>query len=160
MKGKRLTWVIAALLVLTGITGVVTAVVLGPQSVSTIEVLQIELTDSGFPAKVSPGGVYYFNVTARSSYATDTSGVFITVTLDAPCVNLAGKFSLAEKSATYGGYAPLTGADTAGGTCTFTNVGITATVPAGRIPVVYWFRETVTSALPDLTWSLQAARQK
>ncbi len=159
MKSRRLTWVIAGLLILTGISGVVTAVMLGPPSVSTIELLQINLSDSGFPAKVSPGGVYYFNITARSSYKTDTTGVFVMVTLNATCASLAGSFSLAEKSALFGGYAPMTGVE-GGGTCTFTNVGIKATVPTGGVPVVYWFRETVSATLPDLSWSFRAVRQQ
>ena len=158
MNSRRVVWVIVGILVLTGVSGVVTAILLGPSASSTIELLQINLSDSGFPGKVSPGGVYYFNITARSSYKTDTTGVFIGVTLNATCASLAGQFSLAEKSALYGGYAPMTGVD-GSGTCTFTNVGITATVPTGSVPVVYWFRETVTGTLPDLTWSFRALRQ-
>lgn len=52
----------------------------------------------------------------------------------------------------------MTGFD-ASGSCTLMHVGITATVPAGGVPVVYWFRETFTNTLPNLTWSFQAARQ-
>lgn len=158
MKSKRLPWVVVGLLVMTGISGVVTAIILGPPSTSTIHLLQIDLTASGFPDKVSPGNTYYFNITARSTYATDMTGVFITVSVNTTCASLAGKLSFAEKSALYGGYAPMTPVE-GGGSCTFTNVGITATVPTGQVPVVYWFRETVTAALPDLTWSFQAARQ-
>ncbi len=159
MKSKRLPWVVVGLLVMTGISGVVTAIILGPPSTSTISFLQIDLSPSGFPTKVTPGGTYYFNITARSTYATDTTGVFIVVTINKTCAQLASSgFVLAGKSALYGGYAPLTGAD-ASGSCTFMNVGIQATVPTGRVPVVYWFRQTFTSALPDLTWAFQAARQ-
>ena len=159
MNTKRLAQVIVGILVLTAVSGVVAAVLLGPPSTTIVNLREIDLTASGFPTKVSPGGVYYFNVTARSTYSTDMTRVFITVTLNGTCASLAGKLSFAEKSAIYGGYAPMTGVDTAGNSCTFTNVGITATVPTGQVPVVYWFRVTVTATLPDLTWSFRAARQ-
>ncbi len=155
---RRLAWVVALVVAATGLSSVAAAIVLGPPSGQTINLLQISLTPSGFPAKVNPGGTYYFNITARSSYHTDMTGVFLVVTVSDTCADLSSRgFALAEKSATYGGYGPLTGAD-ASGSCTFTNVGITATVPAEGVPVVYWFRETVTSTLPDLSWSFQAAR--
>lgn len=156
---RRLTAVIIGLLAMSSLSGVVAALILGPQSVQTISLLQIELTPSGFPTKVTPGGTYYFNITARSTYTTDTTGVFIVVTVSDACADLSSRgFVLAGKSAAYGGYAAMTGV-AASGSCTFMNVGISATVPAGEVPVVYWFRETFTSTLPDLTWSFQAARQ-
>lgn len=156
---RRVAWVIVALVGATLLSGVAIAYVLGPQSTGTITFLQIDLTPSGFPASVSPGGTYYFNITARSTYATDQTGVFIVVTLPDSCADLSSRgFALSEKSATYGGYTPIAGAD-ASGSCRFMHVGITATVPAGSAPVVYWFEERVTSTIPNMSWSFQAARQ-
>ncbi len=156
---KRLAWIVALVVATLGTSSIAAALILGPSSTQTINLLQISLTPSGFPSLVSPGGTYYFNLTARSSYATDTTRVFIVATVNDTCADLSSRgFILAGKSATYGGYAPLTGAD-ASGSCKFVNVGITATVPAGGVPVVYWFRETVTSILPNMSWSFQAARQ-
>ena len=156
---RRLAWVLVMLVAVTLVSGAAAAVLLGPTSTATVNLLGISLTPSGFPAAVSPGGTYYFNVTATSTYHTDTSGVFIVVLLNDTCADLTSRsFVLATKSATYGGYAPMAGADVSG-SCRFVNVGVTATVPTGGAPVVYWFRETFTTTLPNLTWTLQAARQ-
>ncbi len=154
---RRLAWIVALVVSATALSSVAAAVLLG--LTQTFTVAQVTLTPSGFASKVTPGGTYYFNITARSSYHTDTTGVFIVVTVSDTCADLSSRgFALAGKAATYGGYAPLAGVD-ASESCTFTNVGITATVPADGVPAVYWFRETVTSALPDLSWTFQAARQ-
>ncbi len=156
---RRVAWLIAMLVAATLVSGVAAAVLLGPQSNATVNLLGINLTPSSFPTTVSPGGTYYFNITATSTYHTDTSGVFLAVLVNDTCADLAShNFVLAEKSATYGGYAPLTGSDVSG-SCRFVNVGITATVPTGGTPVIYWFRQTFTTTLPNLTWSFQAQRQ-
>lgn len=156
---RRVAWLLVMLVAVTLVSGAAAAVILGPQSNATINLLGINLTPSNFPTTVSPGGTYYFNITATSTYHTDTGGVFLVVLVNDTCADLAShSFVLAEKAATYGGYAPLTGSD-ASGSCRFVNVGITATVPASGAPVIYWFRQTFTTTLPNLTWSFQAARQ-
>ncbi|HEX9340728.1 MAG TPA: hypothetical protein VF992_06100 [Thermoplasmata archaeon] len=157
---RRTAWIVALVVTATALSSVAAAVLLGATSPPrTFTVAQITLTPSGFASQVTPGGTYYFNITARSSYHTDTTRVFIVVTVSDTCADLSSRgFALAVKSATYGGYALMTGVE-ASGSCTFTNVGISATLPADGVPVVYWFRETVTSTLPDLSWTFQAARQ-
>lgn len=156
---KRVAWLLVMLLALTLVSGASAAVLLGPQSNATITLRGITLTPASFPTTVSPGGTYYFNVSATSTYLTDTTGVFVTVLVNDTCADLSARgFVLAEKSATYGGYAPLTGTGVSG-SCRFVNVGITATVPTGGAPVIYWFRQTFTTTLPNLTWSFQAQRQ-
>jgi hypothetical protein len=156
---RRGLWIVVLLVATMGVSSVVGAWFLGSVSTQPISLLQISLTPSGFLSNVSPGGTYYFNMTATSSYHVDMTAVFIVATLNDTCADLASRgFRLAEKSATFGGYSALGGSDSSG-SCTFYNVGITATVPTGGTPVVYWFRESWTGVLPDLTWSFRAARQ-
>jgi hypothetical protein len=156
---NRAVWTLVLVVATTGGASVVGALMLGTSSSQTISLLQISLTPSGFLSNVSPGGMYYFNITAASSYHVDMTGVFIVATVNDSCADLASRGSLlAEKSAAFGGYSALGGRDSSG-SCTFVNVAMTATVPTGGAPVIYWFRESFTSVLPDLTWSFQAARQ-
>lgn len=156
---KRPTWLLVSLLALVLCSTAAAAYLLGPSSTGVVNLLGITLTPSGFPPVVSPGGTYYFNVTATSTYKTDMTGVFLTVLVNRTCADLAShSFVLAGKAAAYGGYAPLTGVDVSG-SCRFMNAGITATVPTGGTPVVYWFREAFSTMLPNMTWSFQAVRQ-